>query len=87
MASCQKIIASPYLKDSLWLTFNYTHTLEDLYGIDSSLILHIHGDAENYYEKLIIGYGNDEDIAEIASECQSLHSGREYSAKALFLNI
>lgn len=81
LSACNKIIASSYLKDSLWLTFNYTHTLEDLYEIDPNSILHIHGDAENYYEELIMGHGNDEDIAEIENECQSLYSGREYGAK------
>ena len=30
-------------EDSIFLTFNYTKTLEDIYGIDAKRIYHIHG--------------------------------------------
>ena len=33
----------PFKKDSIFLTFNYTKTLESLYGIDESRICYIHG--------------------------------------------
>lgn len=40
--------------DDYYLTFNYTHTLELLYGVPSSRILHLHGEAGE--SPLIIGY-------------------------------
>ncbi len=51
------------LKDekTIFITFNYTSVLEQLYGIDSKKILQLHGKACNQkfnYEKLIVGHGN-----------------------------
>lgn len=43
-------------KDGLFLTFNYTDTLEKLYGINPSNILHIHGQASNPEAKIIVGH-------------------------------
>lgn len=40
--------------DDFFLTFNYTHTLEWLYGVPSSHILHLHGEVG--VSRLIIGY-------------------------------
>lgn len=81
VSKCKKIINPVYLKDSLWLTFNYTNTLEDLYGVNSECILHIHEDVDNYNNDLLIGHGNDQAINELENECQQLYYGREYSAK------
>lgn len=41
-----------------FLSFNYTRTLEDLYGIPEQRILHIHGEAGKD-EKLIFGHGKN----------------------------
>lgn len=46
--------------DAVFLNFNYTRTLEDLYGIQSDRILHIHGEAGRN-DKLVIGHGLTED--------------------------
>lgn len=43
-------------KNSLFLSFNYTNTLEHLYGIDSKDILYIHGKA-GCEDELILGHG------------------------------
>lgn len=43
-------------KDSIFLTFNYSPTLENLYGIRPHKILHIHGKAGTD-EELILGHG------------------------------
>ena len=43
-------------KNDLYFTFNYTLLLENVYGINKSNILHIHGDLVN--NDLIIGYDN-----------------------------
>ena len=48
---------SNYLKkSSIFLTFNYTKTLEDVYGIKSHQICHIHGKQGG---KIIIGHGGE----------------------------
>ncbi|MGI5989800.1 MAG: AbiH family protein [Lachnospiraceae bacterium] len=41
-------------KDAYYLTFNYTHTLEKIYGISKRHILHIHGEVGK--ETLELGY-------------------------------
>ena len=45
-------------EDSLFISFNYTSTLQTIYGIHDSRILHIHGNVENSYE-LIFGHGKE----------------------------
>lgn len=51
--------------DSVFLTFNYTDTLETLYGIDEEKILHIHGRASTD-DELVLGHGiSEEEIEEI----------------------
>lgn len=42
---------------SHFLSFNYTDTLESLYGINSDNILYIHGRAKETSKKLILGHG------------------------------
>lgn len=42
--------------DALFLTFNYTATLERTYGIALDQILHIHGSAEALDDKLVLGH-------------------------------
>ena len=45
--------------EALYLTFNYTDTLETLYGIKPLNILHIHNSAFSDYDELILGHGID----------------------------
>ena len=53
--------------DSVFFTFNYTKTLENLYNIPSSNIIHIHGCVEDN-EDFILGHGKSyEDIAKMNS--------------------
>ena len=49
--------------DAVFLTFNYTSTLEQLYGISEDKILHIHGKVGNS-DELVLGHGVSEDIIE-----------------------
>lgn len=44
--------------DSSFLSFNYTNTLEVLYGINKENILYIHGDASET-EELVLGHRNE----------------------------
>lgn len=47
-------------ENALFVTFNYTHTLEDVYGIPKSRILHIHGDAERKEFMSLYGLSRNE---------------------------
>lgn len=48
--------------DDYYINFNYTEVLEQVYGIPSSQILHIHGDASiDRAELLVVGHGLTED--------------------------
>lgn len=51
-------------KDALFLTFNYTATLEKIYSIEHDNINHIHGFVENKNELLIIGHCDQTTISE-----------------------
>ncbi len=44
------------IKDSAFLSFNYTKTLENLYGVDNRSILHIHGCVDEN-EDFVLGHG------------------------------
>ena len=44
-------------KDSLFITFNYTRTLEELYQIPDNQVLHIHGMVGD--DELILGHGKN----------------------------
>lgn len=46
-------------KDSAYLSFNYTDTLEKYYDIDKKNILYIHGKAKNTGDRLILGHGRN----------------------------
>lgn len=58
-------------KDAFFITFNYTETLEKLYDIPSSSILHIHGKA-NSGEELLFGHGKSAGQIEYDLEGQRL---------------
>lgn len=45
---------------SFFLTFNYTHTLEDIYHIPNNQVLHIHGSLTKE-ESIIYGHGTERD--------------------------
>lgn len=53
--------ATPRLRSidasAAFLTFNYTSTLESLYGVSHSHVLHIHGEARMQDSELILGHG------------------------------
>lgn len=48
--------------NGLYLSFNYTATLEDLYGINSQNILHLHGFAKDKKSRLMFGHGTQYDL-------------------------
>lgn len=58
-----ELILDIHTQDSLFLTFNYTKTLENLYGIHPKQILHIHGFVDDLEvgrsENFILGHGKN----------------------------
>jgi len=46
-------------KQDTFISFNYSSTLENLYGVNSSKIIHLHGKASNALngEQIVIGHG------------------------------
>lgn len=44
-------------RDAVYISFNYTNTLERYYRIRSEQILYIHGKAINPHEELVLGHG------------------------------
>jgi hypothetical protein len=47
----------PLPRDAKYLTFNYTDTLQCVYGVPDSNVLHIHGAANQVDDQLILGHG------------------------------
>lgn len=47
-------------RDALFLNFNYTKTLEVVYGVSRDQICYIHGVAEGEFANLIVGHGLSE---------------------------
>lgn len=46
-------------KDAVFLTFNYTRTLEDFYGIPDNAVLHVHGKDGDRWEDMLLGHGGN----------------------------
>lgn len=63
--SCEKLLDIS-VSNSLFLTFNYTKTLEEVYSIPEDRIFHIHGvksDPENVHRQYVFGHSvSDADI-------------------------
>lgn len=45
------------ISEAVFINFNYTETLEEVYGVPSSKVLHIHGKLGDPPEKLLLGHG------------------------------
>ena len=48
-------------KTAKYLTFNYTETLEQGYGVPAQNVLHIHGNRLNPNDEFVLGHGNYRD--------------------------
>ena len=57
--------------DDLFLSFNYTLLLEEIYEIQEEQILHIHGSVSETYDDLIIGHGNSDIINNYREQARS----------------
>lgn len=60
----KKFKKKPSFKKSLFLSFNYTSTLEALYNVSASNICYIHGKAKDKDSQIYFGHGNDEEFSE-----------------------
>lgn len=49
-----------HIRDSYFLTFNYTNVLEDVYNVENYQVCHIHGSINE--NKFIVGHGKDEKL-------------------------
>lgn len=63
--------------DNIFLTFNYTETLEEVYGINEDRVCHIHG---KQGENILFGHGNTKDYTD---EYMSKNIGSENSLSEL----
>lgn len=60
-----------FSENDTFVSFNYTHTLEKVYGIQN--ILHIHGEANGpIFSELIVGHGNTAIIKELEDKISEL---------------
>ncbi len=54
--------STPNMENSLFLNFNYTSTLELVYGIPAERICHIHGNCLDKNSKIYFGHGNEKEV-------------------------
>lgn len=73
--------------DALFISFNYTSTLEQIYGIAAERILYLHGNAKNY-DDLIFGHGQsmkeEPELDENGDSNRTMFSDAEGAAKYPF---
>ena len=88
-----------HIRDSYFLTFNYTHVLEDVYNVENYQVCHIHGSINE--NKFIVGHGKDENlesyapnplsvddyIIEIVNEVKKDTSKQYFENKTFFENL
>lgn len=73
------------LPDALFLTFNYTDTLETLYGIPEKQVLHIHGRASTG-DKLIVGHNRMIDPGKYWDDHKGLRENNERMQRLCNMN-
>lgn len=76
-----------FTQDSKFITFNYTSTLESIYGIDDDNVFHIHGRADKC-DELIFGHGEameeEPELDESGDSNRTMFSDAEGAAKYPF---
>ena len=65
---------------NIFLTFNYTKTLEDIYKIDAKHIYHIHGVIDDK-DSMVVGHGLGEDELNDMLKSQELRIGEVWNEK------
>ena len=70
-----KLLISDYFSDdSLYINFNYTETLEDVYGVPETQICHIHGSRSNWRDDLIVGHSDNYILPDRDYDCPGVQS-------------
>jgi Bacteriophage abortive infection AbiH len=73
--------------DSSFITFNYTSTLQSIYGVPDEKIFHVHGRADNF-DQLIFGHGGtreeEPELDENGDSNRTMFSDAEAAAKSPF---
>lgn len=64
----------------IFLTFNYTKTLEDIYKIDAKRVYHIHGVIDDK-DSMVVGHGLGEDELNDMLKSQELQIGKVWNKK------
>ena len=71
-------------KDARFITFNYTSTLQSVYGISDERVFHVHGRADNF-DELIFGHGEtikeEPELDENGDSNRTMFSDAEGAAK------
>lgn len=53
-------------RNGIYLTFNYTKTLQSVYGVGNDNVLHVHGESEQDESEIVLGHSWDpEDIPDL----------------------
>ena len=65
---------------SIFLTFNYTKTLEDIYEIDAKRVYHIHGVIDDK-DSMVVGHGLGEEELNDMLKSQELRIGEVWNKK------
>lgn len=61
--------------NDLFLTFNYTSVLENVYGISPGRVIHIHGSLRKYSIDPVLGHGNIERLQRIRDRITEARNG------------
>lgn len=63
--------------DDIFISFNYTHTLEKIYDIED--VFHIHGECcDDNEDELIIGHGNEKEILRLQNKIHELDDDAQF---------
>lgn len=73
-----------FSEEDLFLSFNYTSTLEKIYTIPAERILHIHGSVAEWYEDLIMGHRSTQQIESATRDYNNAVSEFSDGASAVF---
>lgn len=79
-----------FRSNAQFLTFNYTSTLQEVYKVPDSLIMHIHGNCSKY-DDLIFGHGQsmeeEPDYDENGENTRTMFTDAESAAKSPFYDF
>jgi len=69
--------------DDYFFTFNYTHTLQKIYGIADDRIHYVHGEClGNDDDDLTVGHGNDDRLSKVKDKIDKLEQEYNYTQRS-----